>query len=818
MRFFGRLEKYVWSELQAPFLLGLAGFTFSIILTKLFDLVGRLFDKKVPISVMLGLLVNELPGIFLLTLPIATVLAVLAGIGRLASQSELTAFRAAGISPLRIFLPVFLFAGLITGSASWVAHDLSPASVPRRKALVAEVQRGRDPAREIEPGTFYMRLPGAVFYARSAAETIQGRIFEGVFLHVESGEINSELIVAARARIVFDRESGKISLLLDDGEQHVPSREAGGVYHRIRFPHLTRSFPADVGFSRFTQSIPAPIKSARWGALPREIDKIRSQLATVSKRSKRDNLSVELRRARIEWYRRLALPLGGLVLAFVSFPLAAQSRRGGRFSGLSQCLALLLVYYAIVLAAEGPTEKGIWPPWLGPFLPTILFGFFGTVLWVAMLSGSRIFSPVARLWDYVLEVPRTIAEWWRHRRLERASGRRAAESQVLQRIETQERRQAAARLHGPGDLVDRYLAMSYLRIFAAVILSLALMGFIVEFKAGFDDVPVDARNIPWTDIVLFSVLTLPGQLRYLLPLAALFGAAIALAGLARHGEIVALKAAGIGPVRIALPLLGVTAVVALVYGVAQETLIPAAERIAERAKETIAGRRGADPADSGRRWLVGDEGRLWSYLDWDPSKERLLAPFMVEVDLNRGVVAGVLSGATAQHGPGGWAWSNLLEQRFVPGSRGTGTFISQKETVIHYSETPELFGGGSESLFGRREADQMSVQELRKSVAILAKTGSPVAALRVRLHERLVTPLLPMLLMPVGIALIVSGWSRKTSLFGFVAALGVAVAFWSTWAVTTSLGREGLLSPIVATWAVPVLLGASGALLLTRAR
>ncbi|MFN7966069.1 MAG: LptF/LptG family permease [Acidobacteriota bacterium] len=818
MRFFGRLERYVWAELQAPFLLGLAGFTFSILLTKLFDLVGKLFDKKVPTSVMLGLLANELPGILLLTLPIATVLSVLAGIGRMASQSEITAFRAAGISPLRVFLPVVLFAGFTTGFATWVAQDLAPGSIPRRKALIAEVQRGRDPAREIEPGTFYMRLPGAVFYARSAVETSQGRVFEGVFLHAESGEINSELIVAARARIIFDRDSGKISLLLDDGEQHVPPKEPGGVYHRIRFPRLTRSFPADVAFSKFTQGLPTPMRSARWGDLPKEIHKLRAELRNATRKSKQENLTVELRRAQIEWYRRLALPLGGLVLAFASFPLAAQSKRGGRFSGLSQCLVLLLVYYVVLIAAEGPTEKGSWPPWLGPFLPVIAFAIFGAMLWLGVLSGSRLFTPVATVWDSVLQIPRRAAEWWRHRRLNKAVGPQASESHVLQRIEIQERRQAAPRMHGPFDLVDRYLAINYLRLFFAVVLSLSFMGFIVEFKAGFDDVPAGARNIPWLDIVTFSLLTIPGQLRYLLPLAALFGAAIALAGLARNGEIVALKAAGIGPVRMALPLLGVTAFLSLVYGVAQETLIPTAERIAERAKETIAGRRGADPADSGRRWLVGDDGRIWSFLDWDPSKERLLAPFVVEADLNRGEVESVLSGAMAQHGLEGWTWTKLQQQLFVEGSRDAGSFVSSNQTVFQYSEAPELFGGGSESLFGRREADQMSAQELRRSVAILSKTGSPVGALRVRLHERLVTPLLPILLMPVGIALIVTGWSRKTSLFGFVIALAVAIAFWSTWAVTTSLGREGLLSPLIATWSVPILLGASGALLLTRAR
>src|SRR5713101_9294379 len=51
-----------------------------------------------------------LPSIFSVTIPMAFLLGVLLAFGRLASDSEIVALRAVGVSPLRLLGPVFGFA------------------------------------------------------------------------------------------------------------------------------------------------------------------------------------------------------------------------------------------------------------------------------------------------------------------------------------------------------------------------------------------------------------------------------------------------------------------------------------------------------------------------------------------------------------------------------------------------------------------------------------------------------------------------------------------------------------------------------------
>jgi lipopolysaccharide export LptBFGC system permease protein LptF len=64
----------------------------------------------------------------------------------------------------------------------------------------------------------------------------------------------------------------------------------------------------------------------------------------------------------------------------------------------------------------------------------------------------------------------------------------------------------------------------------------------------------------------------------------------------------------------------------------------------------------------------------------------------------------------------------------------------------------------------------------------------------------------------------VSGWSRRGSLAGFGYALVIVFVFWVLWAVSTSLGSESILDPVMAVWSPPILVGVLGVWLLGRAR
>ena len=112
------LDRYVFKELGPPFAIGVAVFTFFLVIDRIFQLTDLVITKNVPFALVMPLLAYMLPGFLALTLPMAVLVAVLLVGGRLAGDLEVAALKASGVSPLRLFRP-FLAVGLVVTLLLW---------------------------------------------------------------------------------------------------------------------------------------------------------------------------------------------------------------------------------------------------------------------------------------------------------------------------------------------------------------------------------------------------------------------------------------------------------------------------------------------------------------------------------------------------------------------------------------------------------------------------------------------------------------------------------------------------------------------------
>lgn len=810
MKLWTRLDRYLTRELGPPLLLGFAGFTLVLLLQALFLIARQTIEKRVPFSLLLGFVVAELPRLFAFTIPMALLLAVLIAIGRMGSQGELTAFRAAGVSPRRLFRPVLVLAALLTLVSLGIAHYLVPMGQMKRRALVQEIVRSRDLSRETEPGVFYRGLPGAVLYVRSVSQSAEGPVFEGVLLQRQTEE-SSDLIVARRGRPIFDRESGRISFLLDDGEWHMARPDRASTYSRVRFERHTLTFPPDPAIRAFTKSRFDDPGTLAGGRLHAQILELAARAREVTEPGARTSAERRGRLARIEWQRRWAIPFACIALAFAGFPLAMRHRRGGMFAGLSQSLVVIFLYYLILSTGQGFAEQGAWPPWLAAWLPDIVTIALGLLGWRIAGRPERTRSGRGRLAALLRRTSPAEAPG-------APAGPPPGTTPLPASAPAAEPRPSPPRRFRLGlQTLDLYLAGGFLRMTAAVLFVLLVLALAIEFKGAVDNVPQDAKDFPWRPILTYVLLSIPGQLRLMVPIAALVGASIGLSALARANELIAMKASGVGPVRIALPVVAAAAAIALLLAAVQERIIPPAERESRLELDRIGGKSSAREADGGRRWIVGEQDRLWAYLDVPAGTATLVAPGVVAVDWANARILERIEAREAVYVDGAWEFLGGWRRSFDAG--GVEIFDASPRWRSADRESPELFGAvRSGIVFGRRIADQMTFVELRNHVRRMANAGYDAAPLVVGLNEKLVTPLLPVALVLVAVPLMVSGWSRRGSLAGFGYALVIVFVFWVLWAVSTSLGSESIIDPVLAVWSPPILVGVFGIWLLGRAR
>ena len=128
-------------------------------------------------------------------------------------------------------------------------------------------------------------------------------------------------------------------------------------------------------------------------------------------------------------------------------------------------------------------------------------------------------------------------------------------------------------------MVDRYIALSFLKSACAVLALLLVLFSFLALTEELDDVGVGRYTT--FDGIAVVILTLPSRIIDLLPVTALLGSVLGLGALANHGELLALRAAGMSPWRIARGLLVLSTVVIVMAMTARATVIPLVERQAQ---------------------------------------------------------------------------------------------------------------------------------------------------------------------------------------------------------------------------------------------
>src|SRR6202142_2590835 len=100
------LDRYIGREVLSHALLGLAVFTFVFFIPQLVRLMDLIVRHSGNSSTTAELFLCTFPAVLTFTLPIAVLVGVLIGLGRMSADSELIAMNALGMGLRRLLVPV----------------------------------------------------------------------------------------------------------------------------------------------------------------------------------------------------------------------------------------------------------------------------------------------------------------------------------------------------------------------------------------------------------------------------------------------------------------------------------------------------------------------------------------------------------------------------------------------------------------------------------------------------------------------------------------------------------------------------------------
>ncbi len=756
------IDRYIWREVYSHALLGLAVFTFVLFVPQLVRLMELVVRHSADAPVVIELVLCLLPGVLTFTLPMAVLVGVLLGLGRMSADSETIALHAVGIGARRLFLPVVALAGAATALTLFLTLSIGPAAL-RQFGSLEQRLRSTQASFEIQPRVFDERFPGFVLYVQDVEASASH--WRGLLL-AETGGQASRLTLAQEAVVAADRVQNAIQLHLVNGSTHEYSAEEPTRYSFSSFGQST--LPVRVTTSATESSASSTKAGAPLGDL----------LAATGD---------ERREARVEVHRRLALPAACLVFALAGLPMAVRPRRGGRAAGVVFTLTLIIAYYLLFVTGAGMARRGALTPFLGLWLANLVTAFAGLLLLPLMdqTHGETIW---ARGYDQ-------LRAWMR------AKTAQSAQSAAIPAVAPL-RSRLLARGRAFPLRIDLYLLRSFLASLLLILLGFLLLFHSFTFFELLNDIA--RRGVPFITVVEYFTFLTPYLLYNLLPLAALVAVLVTVGVLAKNNEITAFKASGISMYRLAAPLLAGGLLLAGGMLAMAETWLPYANQRQDALRNTIKGRPAQTFHQPRRQWIFGEGHRLYNYELFD-SYRRIFGGLNVFVldpgtfQMRRRVFA-----RQARWDPTHGAW--LLEQAWVRDFEGNRVthFASYPELVLpELSEPPAYFERPV------RRSDQMAWGELRDYIAGLSQAGFDVSRLTVQWHRKLAFPVLAPLVVLLAIPFAFLGGTRG-ALGGVATAVAIAFAYWALSALFEGMGNVGQLPPALAAWAPDAIFGFVG--------
>lgn len=349
----------------------LLGTLYAVLVLGLVLVLGNLFkqiqpllvDQKAPLELVLRFVIGVLPLSLMYTVPWGFLSAVLLVFGRLSSHQEITSFRVAGVSLVRLSAPVFVIGALLSLASLWLNINIVPSS----KASVAQLlyeQATRDPASLLKPGVVQGNLKSGDddLQFKILIEGKTGEWLEGFHLYQFSATDPNErtYVHATKAALAVDEENNQLRLKLEDA--CFESHKADGT---VEMAIASKVEP-------LLLDLKDPKKNKKTRASAMTNGEIREEVAHNTELTPAKKV-----RFRSEITKRWSFSMACLAFAFIAVPLGLGSRRRDTSGGLVISLLIGTGYFLVTMLAEQfKTDAGATAVLWAPNAACVLLGLF----------------------------------------------------------------------------------------------------------------------------------------------------------------------------------------------------------------------------------------------------------------------------------------------------------------------------------------------------------------------------------------------------------------------------------------------------------
>ncbi|MCP4219021.1 MAG: LPS export ABC transporter permease LptF [bacterium] len=745
-------DKYILKEIASPFAVGLLVYTFTLLLNMIFLLSERLIAKDVSGMTILQILGYLLPDLLSFTIPMATLMGVLAGLSRMSTDSEIVAFKTMGVNNLRMLKPIMVFSVAAWFVSSIMIMYLAPEANFRLTQLNARIIISKTIS-DIKSRVFNKDFqPYTIYFNDVDHETQEWR---DVFLYSrQKGETDSVILAERGKFLQKPREDDESYILLKNARMHRYTKaEPDKNYECIFYNRLKMKVPelhqVKQNRRRGTQLV-----------FPELVKK---------RKAHPENIGYA-----IEFHRRFSLPFACLAMGFLALSLGISTKKGGKISGFIISLGVVFVYYTIITVCRNLVVKKILSPAVGMWAADVFLLVAGLIAYYYTSREKTI--DWERMFSFVDRIKKHFYEKEKHRAVKNRKVLVVIKIKRLQRK--------------PLKLLDYYVLKRMVLSFFFVFTSLILIFYLVRIMELVDN--IIENKVAFYYLLRYVYFNTPEIIRFVLPVSVLTSVLLTFSVMSKNNEIISVQVSGISLFRLALPALFFGLILSGAYFLVQEHVAPGANRKALKTLDIIKNRDMSAEHELNENWVVGDNNELFFY-DIVNQRFKRYVHFNI-IYLNKDF--SIKRRVSAKYA----RWINkrelLLEQGFEREFKNHSPVdykvFASKQVVIEKGK----------DIFTRKikNIHFMNIEDLKNYIAYLKNSRSDYRKYKSQLYHKYSFPLSSLVM--VFIAIPFSFWmGNKGTLYGIGLAVVISMIFWGAFSIFSALGSALLLPPLLAAFA-----------------
>lgn len=363
------LENYTLRTFLHPLIFCFVAFCSLWIIMDLLDNLKDFQQAKTSFGDLLGFYVALLPYIYVTIMPVALLLAVLYSLTRMSRANELISMLGFGRSLAQVLRPIFLCTLYVTVLSMAANYYWAPRAEGNRKAIVRALSEKGQDSIMASAIMFRNEQTRRTWYAATFPFSLRGghERMHGVQVHEENADGSPARTISAASASWSPAGGWRFF----DGQEMIYDK--GSVVAIRPFPTLADG----------QKVLTAPdIEETPWGivsyALRADFMSVPELVSYLHAHPKAAD--DKLAPFRTHLWHRFALPWQMVALVLVAAPLGVAYSRRGAVGGIAGSVFIFFIFMFVGNLFLNLGKGGHLPPWLTVWMPHVLFGAFGWVL------------------------------------------------------------------------------------------------------------------------------------------------------------------------------------------------------------------------------------------------------------------------------------------------------------------------------------------------------------------------------------------------------------------------------------------------------